>query len=129
MSFDFFQILSFGLYSDDAGQTLDEELEYFLSHGLFTGFGEAIDDAFFVDGQLLIRQPFSEDYLLDGTTYILRLPWTEDYRADTGELFTRNPFSEDYGEYLRQPNSEDYESDAFRFIRQPDSEDYMIEAI
>ena len=130
---DFFQILSFGLYSDDAAQTLEEELEYFVSHGLFSGFGLAISTALFTDGQLLIRQPWSEDYLIDGTTLLTRLPWSENYEIESGEQFIRQPWTEDRLQdstlYVRQPDSEDYESDAYRFIRQPDSENYLVEEI
>ena len=126
---DYFQILSSGLYSDDPAQTLEEELEYFVSHGLFAGFGEAIVTDIFEVGQYLIRQPFSEDYLLGGVDLIIRLPWTENYETPAGEQFIRDSFSEDYNNetYRRVDDTEDYETDTLYFRRLPFSENYLIQ--
>lgn len=92
----------------------------------------------FLDGSLLIRQPDSEDYLIDGTTLMMRLPWSENYEVEknskTGRvtIINRQSDSEDYlgddgTSYTRLPDSENYETTYLRFIRQADSENYRIE--
>ena len=122
---DYFAIATQGFYPTPTPSD-EQRMSYASSWGFLSVLFEEIDTGFFTDGQYLIRQPWSEDYLL-GDTLILRLPWSEDYRSGDN-LFTRSPWSEDYGEYIRQPNSENYENSEFRFTRQPDTEDYLIEA-
>ena len=127
---DFFAIATQGFYPKPT-PSASQRMSYASSWGFISVLFEQVVTALFTDGQLLIRQPFSEDYLLDGTTLVLRLPWTEDYEMNEYQ-FIRQPFTEDRLErttlYVRQPNSENYESDGFRFTRQPNSENYLIEA-
>ena len=42
MALDYFELLSGGIYTDDALVTSDEQLEYFVSRGWLTGFATGI---------------------------------------------------------------------------------------
>ena len=93
--------------------------------------------AVFLNGTLLIRQSFSDNYLIDGTTLMVRLPWTQDYEvpknSSTGRavILVRQSLSENYLgdgiDYTRIALSDDYETDKLKFIKQPFSENYKVE--
>lgn len=132
---DFLAIASNGYYpSGDPSNAVRSALA--SSYGLILQLYQAIVSSFFSDGDILIRQPFSEDYCLNGTKIIIRLPWSEDY-ASGSDTFIRQPFSEDYclnnSSFLaRLPFSEDYiivDVDKLMFIRQPFSENYKVKKI
>ena len=133
MAFDFFAVASNGSYPTPTPPTDSQRMAYAASYGLLSVLSSiAPPSGLFTAGQYLIRQPWSENYLLAGTTLITRLPWSENYEFPTGEKLIRQPWGEDYKEgaeqYNRLPNSENYESDDFIFTRQPDSENYIVEA-
>jgi hypothetical protein len=136
MAINYFAVMLDG-WDDPAAMDMSAAADrtLYIVDGLLDRAAEGeIDEGLFSAGVLLIRQSFSENYLIDGTTLLTRLPWSENYEANTSNLeqFIRQPWSEDYDEdgtsYTRRPLSEDYESDDFIFERQSNSENYIVVA-
>lgn len=76
--------------------TEDKVVQYFNSEEVYLVRIAWTEDFEVQDGSgnVIVRQPFSEDYLFDGVN-IRRIAFTGDYESDD-LLFIKQPFSENY---------------------------------